>query len=126
MVSKRREEYEKNIVYIFAKRLADRLWVIVRTWEAFDRDETGDSLANSADILKLHVAQAVGGGDIAQSLAAAKNARSALFETRHWMKKAFRKELLSENEADELLIIIEKIGPDINRIIDILSARVRK
>lgn len=121
-----RDDAERNIVYICSKRLSERIWEIVKPWGVFEKQEIGDSLIRSTDILKAAIAQVVNGTNAGMSLAAAKNARSALFEVRHWMKAAFRRGLLSEDAVDELLVIVEKLGPDINKMIDILTVRAKR
>ena len=117
-----KEQYEKLAVYQIAKILADRIWAIVREWGSFEQESVGNQLINSSDSISANIAKATVKGRFEDNIRFAKMARSALFETRHWLRKAFRREFITESQADELLIIIEDLSPRINVFIKLVEA----
>lgn len=124
MPDRKRELYENLYEYRLAKKFADRIWAVVEHWEPFAKREIGDHLIGASDTLQSNVERALTGADAGgRGGEFARKARSSLFECRHWMKKAFKEGLLSEDEADELLIMVESLGPRIDRIIDLLNTQ---
>jgi four helix bundle protein len=41
-------------------------------------------------------------------------ARGSLFETRHWLRRAFRRQLLSTDQIEILKPVVEQLGPSLN------------
>ena len=41
-------------------------------------------------------------------------ARGSLYETRHWLRRAFKRKLLTETEIDSLKVLIDNLGPQLN------------
>lgn len=126
MLSRKREPYENLYEYRLARKFADKIWAVVERWEPFAKREIGDHLIGASDTLRSNVERALTGADAGgRGGEFARKARSALFECRHWMKQAFREGLLSEDDADDLLIMVESLGPRIDRMIDILNTAKR-
>jgi len=115
-------QYEKLAVYQIAKILADRIWAIVREWGSFEQESLGNQLLNSSDSISANIAKATVKGRFKDNIRFAKMARSSLFETRHWLRKAFRREFITESQSNELLIIIEDLSPRINVFIKLVEA----
>lgn len=41
-------------------------------------------------------------------------ARGSLYETRHWLRRSFKRKLLTETEIDSLKVLIDNLGPQLN------------
>lgn len=41
-------------------------------------------------------------------------ARGSLYETRHWLRRSFKRKLLMETEIDSLKVLIDNLGPQLN------------
>lgn len=117
--------YEKLLVYKISKDLSDIIWKIVEKWSNFEKDTVGNSLMNTSDSISENIAKATVPGRFENNIRFAKKARSALFETRHWLKKASRQKYITEIEIDELLVLIEKLGPRISDFIKVVSMKSR-
>ena len=120
-----KERYENLSVYRISKHLADEIWKTVEQWGAFERDEVGERLIQSSDTLASNIARATIDGALDDNIRFAKNARSSLFETKHWLKKAQRRDFLTLTESEEMMTLVDMLTPGINRLIDLLSARKR-
>ena len=121
MKGKKREPYESLYEYRLAKKLADMAWISVGNWPVFERRETGEQLIRAADSLRMNVERSLTPPSAFTGREFARKARSSLFEIRHLLKKAFRSGILNEDEADEFLLVIESLGPRINRLVDLLG-----
>lgn len=45
-------------------------------------------------------------------------ARGSLNETKHWLRRAFKRKLLTEKEADTLRLIMDELAPKLNSYIN--------
>jgi len=122
---KPRELYERDILYRYSKLLSDRVWDMVQRWGPHEREEVGEGLLRSSDSLATNVAKAAADCGTEHRLRFVKDARSSLFEIKHWLKRAFRSGFISEKETDELLVMLEKIEPQIKGAIARLETRMR-
>jgi four helix bundle protein len=41
-------------------------------------------------------------------------ARGSLYETRHWLRRGFRRRLLTESQVNELKVLVDNLGPQLN------------
>jgi len=118
--------YGRLDVYQVAKLLADRIWDVVRGWGAYDRDTVGAELQRAADTIPKYISEGVGWGDASTNRKCVKNARSALFEVRHWMGKAGRRDLFSEPEAGELKIMVDILGEKLKLYLEALESMAQR
>ena len=114
--------YGRLDVYKVAKLLADRVWDIAGGWGAYDRDTVGLELQRASDAIPRYISEGVGWGDASSNRRCVKNARSALFEVRHWMGKAGRRDLFSESEAGELKIMVDILSEKLKLYLDALES----
>ena len=71
-------------------------WEVVGKWEYLAKSTTGMQLVNSADSIGANIAEGTGRGSSADNRRFAKIARGSLFEVKHWLRRAFKRNLLSE------------------------------
>ena len=107
-------QFEKLEVYRISKVLADRIWYIVEQWSSFDKDTLGVQLLRSSDSIGENISKGLGIGNYDDAIKFAKDARASLFKTKHWVQKAYRHQLISEPQINELKILMEKLSPIIN------------
>jgi four helix bundle protein len=50
-------------------------------------------------------------------------ARGSLYETRHWLRRAFRRKLLSEEQTQKLKAVVENPGPQLNAYLKSIGPR---
>lgn len=41
-------------------------------------------------------------------------ARGSLYETKHWLRRAYRRDLLSDDQVDELKPLLDELAPRLN------------
>ncbi len=112
-------------LHMAAKILAGRIWKIVADWGNWERETFGDELSRSADVFADYVSRATVTGLPKERLDYGRRARSQYFEIRSILRRAFSKDVISEDDIDSLLIIMEKIEPELKALVDRLDRQTR-
>lgn len=91
-----RSDFENLEVYQLAERIGDSVWEIAVNWEFFAKDTVGKQLVRSADSIGANIAEGSGRGSYQDNRRFVRIARGSLYETKHWLRRAFRRKLLDE------------------------------
>ena len=101
-------------VYQMSEELSDQIWKIVVLWDSFSKDTVGKQLVRSADSMGANVAEGEGRGSYQDNRRFIKIARGSLQETQHWLRRAFKRNLLTGDEVESLKPLIDKLSPSLN------------
>jgi four helix bundle protein len=101
-------------VYQLAEELADTAWDIVLSWGNFARDTVGKQLTRAADSVGANIAEGSGKGSFNDNRRFVRIARGSFNEVQHWLRRAYRRKLLTQEETTKLQSIVEKLGPKLN------------
>ena len=106
--------FENLQVYQLSERLADEIWGIVGKWEPFAKDTVGKQVARSADSIGANIAEGSGRGSFQDNRRFVKLARGSLNETKHWLRRAFTRKLLTKEQVDSLKPLVDELAPRLN------------
>ena len=106
--------FEKLEVYQLAEKLADEIWDIVITWDHFAKITVGEQITTAADSVGSNIAEGSGRGSYQDNRRFVRIARGSFYETRHWLRRAFRRKLLTEKQVNDLQPLIAELGPRLN------------
>ena len=106
--------FEKLRVYQLAEKLADRIWKIVIKWEYFPKITIGKQIVTAADGVGSNIAEGTGRGSIQDNRRFIKIARGSLYETKHWLRRSYKRQLLTEADVNDLKPIINELLPKLN------------
>lgn len=109
-----RTAFENLRVYQLAEQLADAIWDIVVGWERLAKDTVGKQIIRSADSVGANIAEGSGRGTAPDNRRFVRTARGSLYETQHWLRRAFRRQLLTEDQVEQLRIIVDELAPTVN------------
>jgi len=112
-----RTGFENLRVYQLAEEITDLVWEVVFKWDRFPQGTIGKQLVNSADSIGANIAEGTGRGSFADNRRFAKIARGSLFEVKHWLRRAYKRKLLSETEINSLQKLIEELTPKLSAYI---------
>ena len=101
-------------VYQDSEALADDVWTLVRAWDALARDTVGKQLVRAADSIGANIAEGTGRGSFQDNRRFTRIARASLYETQHWLRRAYRRNLLTDDQIQRLQPVIEQLGPSLN------------
>ena len=109
-----RTNFEKLRVYQLSEKLADHIWQVVQGWNNFARDTVGKQVVSSADSIGANLSEGAGRGRYLDNKRFIRMARGSLNETQHWLRRAYKRNLLTKVQVDKLKPIISELGPCLN------------
>lgn len=112
-----RTNFEKLRVYRLAEELSDEIWRLVSEWDRFARDTVGKQIVRAADSIGANIAEGTGRGSFQDNKRFAKVARGSLNETQHFLRRAFRRKLLSTTDVNKLKPLVDNLAPQLNSYI---------
>jgi len=106
-----------------AEELADAVWDEVLSWSPFPRDTLGRQLVDAADSVRGNIAEGYGRYHYRDNRQFQYYARGSLFEARHWLRRARKRDLLSNDRFNELAARVEALAPQLNAYIRTLGRK---
>ena len=106
--------FENLRVYQLSEILADEIWDIVLGWDNFAKDTVGKQIVRSADSIGANVAEGEGRGSFQDNRRFVRISRGSLQETQHWLRRVFKRNLLTKEQIEILKPMIEKLSPTLN------------
>ena len=113
--------FEGLRVYRLAEKLADRIWKIVLKWDYFAKITVGQQIVDAADGVGSNIAEGSGRGSLQDNRRFVRIARGSLYETKHWLRRAYRRKLLSDQEVSDLKPLIDELLPTLNAYVRSLN-----
>ncbi|TAF99066.1 MAG: four helix bundle protein [Oscillatoriales cyanobacterium] len=103
-----------GIFYKLSEKLADEIWNIVIKWDALAKDTVGKQIIRAADSIGANIAEGDGRGSYQDHRRFIKIARGSLYETKHWLRRAYTRQLLTTTQVETLKPIIDELSPRLN------------
>ena len=114
MTRNKNMDFEQLDVYKLAETLSDGIWKLVIEWEYFAKDTLGKQMVRSVDSIAANIAEGTGRGSYQDNKRFIRMARASLYETRHWLRQAYKRKLISEQAALGIKPIIDELAPRLN------------
>ncbi|HEY9769389.1 MAG TPA: four helix bundle protein [Coleofasciculaceae cyanobacterium] len=109
-----RPNFQNLQVYKLSEKLADEIWNIVQNWDFFAEDTVGKQIVRSADSVGANIAEGEGRYNYQDNKRFIKIARGSLNETRHWLRRAYSRNLLTTDQINILQPIVDELSPKLN------------
>ena len=109
-----RTSFEKLQVYKLGEKLADEVWRGVSGWELFAKTTVGRQMVRAADSVGANIAEGSGRRSFQDNRRFVRMARGSLNETKHWLRRAYRRGLLSTEDVKRIRPIIDELAPKLN------------
>jgi len=74
----------------------------------------GKQLIRAADSIGANIAEGDGRGTYQENRRSTRIARGSLNETKHWLRRAFKRKFLSKVEIFKFRIILDELAPRLN------------
>lgn len=120
-----RTNFEKLQVYQLSEQIADSIWKIVVTWNAFAQDTVGKQIVRSADSIGANIAEGSGRGSLVDNRRFVRMARGSLYETLHWLRRSYTRKLLSQSEVKSLRVLVQELSPKLNAFLRSVDERAK-
>jgi four helix bundle protein len=115
--------FEKLRVYQLAEEMADLVWDVVIKWDRLAQDTVGKQFIRGADSIGANIAEGTGRGSFADNRRFAKIARGSLFEVKHWLRRAYRRKLLNQNEVTNFQKLLGELAPRLSAYINSIGKK---
>ena|SRR5437879_3552241 len=106
--------FQRLKVYKMAEELADEVWRAVFKWHYFARDTVGKQMVRAVDSIGANIAEGTGRGTYQENRRFVKIARGSLYETRHWLRRAYQRQLLRREQVNKIRPLIDNLSPMLN------------
>ncbi len=80
-------------------------------WEYFAKDTIGKQIVRSADSIGANISEGDGRHNFRDNQRFVKIARGSLYETRHWLRRAYTRKLLTSEQVQTLEPIVRELSP---------------
>jgi four helix bundle protein len=118
-----KSNFENLRVYQLSEELADQIWDLAIKWENVARDTVGKQLIRAADSVGANISEGAGRGSFQDNRRFVRIARGSLNETRHWLRRAFRRRLLTQEQVAQLRPLIDELSPKLNAYLKSIGPR---
>jgi four helix bundle protein len=85
----------------------------------------GKQIVRAADGVGANIAEGTGRGSLQDNRRFVRMARGSLYETIHWLRRAYIRKLLSQTEIKKLRALIEELSPKLNAYLRSVDQRVK-
>ena len=106
--------FENLRVYQLSENLADEIWDICLGWNNFAKDTVGKQIVRAVDSIGANIAEGEGRGSFQDNRRFIKIARGSLQETQHWLRRAYKRNLLTKEQIERLKPLVDKLAPTLN------------
>ena len=105
-------------VYNLAEKLADKIWDNFDGWPKKTQSTIGYQIIRSADSIGANIAEGFGRFTPKDRKVFYRYARELFEETKCWLRKLIRRNLITAESADNYRNIIDELGPKLNAFIN--------
>ncbi|MCT7993455.1 four helix bundle protein [Laspinema olomoucense] len=121
--NKKNTDFKNLHVYQLSAELADLIWDIVREWDTFAKNTIGQQIVRFADSIGANIAEGCGRGSFQDNRRFVKIARGSLNETRHWLTRAAKRQLLTEEQINQIKPIVHELAPKLNAYLNSIGSQ---
>ena len=104
-------------VYRLAEELSDLVWYAFDEWEPKVQHTIGYQIIRSSDSIAANIAEGYGRYTPADRKKFYRYARGSFEETKAWLRKLIRRQVVSRESVQEYTDIINELGPKLNAFI---------
>ena len=101
-------------VYCLAETLADGVRSIVYRWDFFAKDTVGKPLVSAADSVGANIAEGSTRGTYQDNRRFVRIVRGPLTEVQHRLRRAYNRNLLSDEDVQRVKSKVDEFGPRLN------------
>ncbi|MEM6646458.1 MAG: four helix bundle protein [Bacteroidota bacterium] len=115
--------FEKLEVYQKAELLSNAIWHIMLRWDGFAKHTVGKQLVRSADSIVANIAESTGRKTIKDRCHFIHMARGSLYETQSWLRRAYSRNLLTDEQTKTIKPLLDALAPMLNAYLRALRTR---
>jgi four helix bundle protein len=117
---------EKITAYQISSSLSDKVWLIVIKWQILAQKTIGEQLIRSTDSIAANIIEAEGRYFKKDKIKFYYQARGSVYESAHWVEKAFIRMLILKSDYEEIMTELRKLPREINYLISNTSKNLKR
>jgi four helix bundle protein len=110
-------------VYQLAMELGEQVWGLVVGWDYFLKSTIGTQLVKAADSVAANISEGFGRYHYKDAKNFYYYARGSLYETKTWLTKAHKRNLIPEDQYQQLMQHIDTLGIKLNNYINVIGKK---
>ncbi len=110
-------------VYNLSNELSDEIWDIVITWSYLAQDTVGKQVIRSADSIAANIAEGYRRFFYKENRQFCFYSRGSILETKTWIKKARKRNLINEEQYSNLFTKLETVHIQLNAYMKFIGKR---
>lgn len=111
-------------IYNLAIDVAEEVYKIASKWGSLNMNTIGYQIIRSADSIGANIAEGYGRFSFKENKQFCYYARGSLFETKTWLLKALKRDVLKETEYQKLISDLEILHKKLNAYISYISKQI--
>ena len=104
-------------VYKLAESLSDIIWNIYDKWDYKAKYTIGLQIIRAVDSIAANLAEGYGRFTTPDRKKFYLYSRGSFEETKCWLRKSFRRNLIDDDDKEKIVTIINELGPKLNAFI---------
>ena len=104
-------------VYQVAMEIGEEVWIVVDTWDEFQKSAVGRQFCEAADSIAANIAEGHGRFHYKENRNFCFYARGSLLESKAWLKKSFNRKLVEEPTFERISNLLLKCHLMLNKYI---------
>ncbi len=116
---------ERTLRIKLSEELSDKIWDIALGWNNLAKDTVGKQLIRAVDSIGANIAEGTGRGTFVDNRRFVRIARGSLNETKHWLRRAYKRKLLSGERAEVVRHLIDELAPKLNAYLNSIIGKVQ-
>lgn len=108
-------------IYNIAIEIGEEVWQLVIKWDSFEKFSFGKQLTRSTDSIAANIAEGFGRFHYKDKKNFCYYARGSLFETKSWLLKASKRNLIDIDKYETLMSKLNDLGIKLNNYINTLK-----
>lgn len=103
--------------------MADEIWNIVVLWDQFAKQTVGSQIVRAADSVGANIAEGSGRGSYQDNCRFVRIARGSLKETQHFLRRAYKRNLVDDNHIAKIKPIVDELAPKLNAYLNSIGKK---
>jgi four helix bundle protein len=112
---------EKLEVFQIANEIGESVWLVVNNWGYFEKDTIGKQFVRSADSISANIAEGYGRYFFKENIQFCYYSRGSLLETKVWLLKTKTRNLISNEQYEDVNGKVEQLLIKLNGYINYLK-----
>jgi four helix bundle protein len=105
-------------VYKLSEQLSDLIWFAYDNWSKKTQLTIGLQIVDASDSIAANISEGYGRYTKPDRRKFYFYARGSFEETKTWLRKLYRRKIISKKEMDEYAVLINELGPKLNGLIN--------